>query len=137
MKTLTTAFCLVGVSLVAPPTTFAQRETHQQRQPNSIRNRNQGSITWSGHVDQVMDVSFQQGRTWNKRINGRKGSGEAVFSTSIPRKSVHMTVNQSLGRGKVSIEEQPSRSNGYTCVVRIADRRSGGDQYKFTLTWNN
>jgi hypothetical protein len=141
MKTLTTVLCLLGVSIMpsfmAPPAAFAQRETARQRQPDQIRNRNQGSISWSGHVDQTMDVSFQQGRSWNKRISGREGSGSAVFSMSIPRRSVRMTVNQSLGRGRVTIEEQPTRSNGYTCVVRVADRRSGGDKYKFTLTWDN
>lgn len=143
MKTLTTVLCLLGVavtpSLMVPSAAYAQRERPASTGQNQrqIRNRNQGVITWTGHADQTLDVSFQQSRTWTKRISGRKGNGEAVFSSAMPRKSVEMRVHQLLGRGRVSIQEQPSRSNGYTCVVRISDRRSGGDQYKFTLTWDN
>jgi hypothetical protein len=84
-----------------------------------------------------MEVSFQQNRTWTKRISGRKGSGDAVFASALPRKSVQMTLRPLHGRGRIWIQQQPNRSNSFTCIVRISDRPSGGDQYKFSLTWDN
>ncbi len=102
---------------------------------HQMRNQNKSSVNWEGHADKTMDVSFQQDRTWTRRISGRKGTGDAVFSRPMPRRSLTLTLNQTLGRGRVWIRQQPRASNNYTCVVRISDRPSGGDNYKFTLRW--
>ena len=139
MKTSFTILCALGActlsGVITPPPALAQRESARQRQQNQNRNRIQSSVNWEGHADKLMDVCFQQDRTWTRRVSGRRGKGDAVFSRPMPRKSVTLTLNQTLGRGQVWIRQQPNASNKYTCVVRISDRPSGGDDYKFTLRW--
>jgi hypothetical protein len=39
------------------------------------------------------------------------------------------------GRGEVFIEQQPSRENDFTTVVRIKDARGGASEYEFELQW--
>lgn len=135
-QSLLCAFSIVTLlGAITPPLALAQQENARQRQQNRIRNRNQASVNWEGHADKLMDVCFQQDRTWTRRVSGRKGTGDAVFSRPMPRRSLTLTLNQTLGRGRAWIRQQPSASNNYTCVVRISDRPSGGDNYKFTLRW--
>jgi hypothetical protein len=39
------------------------------------------------------------------------------------------------GRGEVFIEQQPSRDNDFSVVVRIRDTRGGASDYEFELVW--
>ena len=117
-----------GVCTALGAITLPQSHAQQTRNRNHV-------IRWTGHADKLLDVSFRRESTWTKQVSGRKGSGDAVFSSPIPRKNATMTLNQTMGRGSVWIRQQPSASNNYTCIVRISDRLSGGDNYKFTLRW--
>ena len=41
----------------------------------------------------------------------------------------------SRGRGDVIVVQQPNRSNDFTAIVRVVDRRSGYGDYNFDLRW--
>lgn len=41
------------------------------------------------------------------------------------------------GRGRVELLEEPDRRNRYTAIVRIEDRKGGGEEHHFRLTWRN
>ncbi|MCX6367470.1 MAG: hypothetical protein NTX57_12285 [Armatimonadetes bacterium] len=131
MKITRNLLSAVGACTLFGTITVPLAHAHQ------MRNQNQGVIRWTGHADKLLDVSFRRNSTWTTRISGRKGSGDAVFSSPIPRKNATVTLNQTMGRGSVWIRQQPRASNNYTCIVRISDRTSGGDNYKFTLRWAN
>ena len=39
------------------------------------------------------------------------------------------------GRGDIFIEQQPSRENDFTAIVRIKDPKGGASDYEFELQW--
>ena len=44
---------------------------------------------------------------------------------------------QQLGRGKITVQQQPTARNNYTAIVRIEDSKGGADRYRFNLAWDN
>jgi hypothetical protein len=48
---------------------------------------------------------------------------------------VSVSVVKRRGRGEIFVEQQPSRENDYTAVVRVRDSRGGASDYEFDLTW--
>jgi outer membrane biogenesis lipoprotein LolB len=122
---LLTVSLLTGLLLTSPAT--AQRRPRPQMQ--------QDAVVWEGSVDNVTDIYFQQNRVWTRRISGHGGSSEARFSSPIPRRNVRLYLDERMGRGTVSIRQQPNRNNDFTGVVRVEDRPSGARRYKFALNW--
>ena len=57
------------------------------------------------------------------------------FSNSMPYRRVTVQLTNKRGRGEIFIEQQPSRENDFTAVVRIRDTRGGASEYEFELTW--
>jgi hypothetical protein len=114
-------------SLLITSPAAAQRRNHPQMQ--------QGTVVWTGRVDNVTDVYFQQGRAWTRLVSGRPGSSEARFSSPLPRRNVRLSLDERMGRGAVTIRQQPNRSNDFTGIVRIADRPVGARRYQFALNW--
>jgi hypothetical protein len=107
----------------------------QKRQRTNTPQRPWGTIRWSGRVDDVVDIYFQERRSWTKRISGKEVFGEPEFVDSLPLRDVNLTLDMNRGRGRGVIRQQPNRDNDYICIIRIADKRSGSDNYKFTLNW--
>ena len=97
------------------------------------------SARWSGRVDSVSDVYFRQGRSWTETVSGseKKNRGSARFSAPLPRKNVMVGLEREMGRGVISVRQQPKASNNYTAIVRIRDRKSAVGRYQFTLNWDN
>jgi hypothetical protein len=97
-----------------------------------------GRLTWSGVVDDVVEVRIQ-----GRRVEELTRSGVRVRSVradidgaGLPaRDDVTVRVDQREGRGRVALVEQPSARNGYTAVLRVTDARGGPDRYAFTATW--
>jgi hypothetical protein len=48
---------------------------------------------------------------------------------------VTVRLTEKRGRGEIFIEQQPTRDNDFTAVVRIRDPRGGASDYAFTLEW--
>ena len=97
------------------------------------------SARWVGRVDSISDIYFRQGRSWSTTVSGsdRKNRGSARFTAPLPRKNVVVGLEREMGRGVVSVRQQPKASNNYTAIVRIQDRKSAVGRYRFTLNWDN
>jgi hypothetical protein len=53
----------------------------------------------------------------------------------VPFRRVTVRLTVKKARGQVYIEEQPTRANDFTTVVRIKDPRGGASDYEFELNW--
>lgn len=99
--------------------------------------RDVGLVAWRGDVDDVVDIRIQ-----GRRIEYRTRSGQElrnvrydVRGNGLPRRPVTIELDVSRGRGDVIVVQQPNRSNDFTAIVRVVDRRSGYGDYNFDLRW--
>ncbi|MEO7521114.1 MAG: hypothetical protein ABIW79_04805 [Gemmatimonas sp.] len=96
-----------------------------------------GALSWSGRVDDVVDITIH-----GRDIDYRTRSGASVSNVrtrvsggALPHRDGRVTIVGGDGRGSVQVVQQPSRSNGYTAVIRISDPRSGAGAYDFEARW--
>jgi len=95
-----------------------------------------GSMRWRGRVDGYVELRIQGNRVRSIERGGAPTYNEqASFSNPLPRADVRVEVKKRNGRGKVSLLEQPSRSNNYTAVIRIDDNKGGADDYEIEMQW--
>ena len=95
-----------------------------------------GSMTWRGRVDDDVRISIRGGSADVETLGGTPYyDGQPNFSNSLPNRRVTVRLTQKRGRGEIFIEQQPSRENDFTAVVRIRDTRGGASEYEFELTW--
>lgn len=95
-----------------------------------------GRMTWRGRVDDDVRIRIRGGTADVETIGGTAyDDGQPNFSNSLPNRRVTVRVNKIRGRGDVLIEQQPSRENDFTAVVRIKDSRGGAGDYEFELVW--
>ena len=124
LLTLGVALCLLMIFSVATPRAARAARTH--------------TLTWTGRVDSIVDVYFRRGNSWEKVVSGRRIQGRTETSYApLPQRNLRLSLEKDLGRGKVTLRQQPTRSNNYTAIVRVEDRRGGADRYRFTLRWND
>jgi hypothetical protein len=103
--------------------------------PDSGGGRN-GSMSWRGRVDDDVRIRIRGGTANVETIGGTPYyDGQANFSDSLPNRRVTVRLTQQRGRGSIVIEQQPSRENDFTAIVRIRDTRGGASDYEFTLEW--
>lgn len=97
-----------------------------------------GSLTWSGRVDDSVEIVIS-GRTVRYRaVNGNKPTETKYnFSESLPLKNVNVRLSRRSGRGSLQIVERPNYGNGFSTVVKIVDSQSGPDRYSFDLRWDD
>lgn len=95
-----------------------------------------GRMTWRGRVDDDVRIRIRGGTADVETVGGTPYyDSQPNFSNSLPNRRVTVRVNKIRGRGEVFIEQQPSRENDFTAVVRIRDSRGGAAEYEFELTW--
>ena len=95
-----------------------------------------GTISWRGRVDDDVRIRFRGGTAQVETIGGTPyNDGQANFQNSLPYRRVNVSVNKIRGRGDIFIEQQPSRENDFTTIVRIKDTRGGASDYEFQLRW--
>jgi hypothetical protein len=95
-----------------------------------------GRMTWRGRVDDDVRIRIRGGTADVETIGGTPYyDGQPNFSNSLPNRRVNMRLTKNRGRGDVVIEQQPSRENDFTAIIRIRDTRGGADNYEFTLDW--
>ncbi len=99
--------------------------------------RDVGLVAWRGDVDDVVDIRIQ-----GRRIEYRTRSGQELRNVrydvrggGLPRRPVTIELDVSRGRGDVIVVQRPNRSNDFTAIVRVVDRRSGYGDYNFDLRW--
>ena len=61
--------------------------------------------------------------------------GQPNFSASLPARRVTVRLTTKKGRGEIFIEQQPSRDNDFSAVIRIRDTKGGASDYEFELAW--
>ncbi len=95
-----------------------------------------GRMTWRGRVDDDIRIIVRGGTAQVETIGGTPYyDAVSNFTASLPPRRVNVSVVKRRGRGEVFIEQQPSRENDYSAVVRIRDPRGGAAEYEFDLSW--
>jgi hypothetical protein len=95
-----------------------------------------GRINWKGRVDDDVRITFQGGTADVETLGGTEYSdSQPNFTNSLPSRRVTVRLEKRRGRGEVYIEQQPTRQNNFSVVVRIKDTRGGASDYDFDLVW--
>ena len=95
-----------------------------------------GRMTWRGRVDDDVRIRIRGGTADVETIGGTPYyDGQPNFSNSLPYRRVTVRLTNKRGRGEIFIEQQPSRENDFTAIVRIRDTRGGASEYEFELQW--
>ena len=95
-----------------------------------------GRMTWRGRVDDDVRIKIRGGTADVETLGGTPYyDSQPNFSNSLPNRRVTVRLTEKRGRGEIFIEQQPSRENDFTVVVRIRDTRGGASDYAFTLEW--
>lgn len=101
------------------------------------QNGGAGSLSWSGRVDDVVEIQIS-----GRRVDAITRSGVRVSDVNsnirgggLPTRNVNLRIDQRSGRGSIAVVQQPSSWNGYTAIIRINDSRSGAAYYDFTAYW--
>jgi len=95
-----------------------------------------GRMTWRGRVDDDVRIRIRGGSADVETIGGTPYyDGQPNFFNSLPNRRVTVRLTAKRGRGEIFIEQQPSRENDFTAVVRIRDTRGGASDYEFELQW--
>ncbi|HEX6719092.1 MAG TPA: hypothetical protein VF088_18435 [Pyrinomonadaceae bacterium] len=95
-----------------------------------------GRMTWRGRVDDDVRIRIRGGTADVETIGGTPYyDAQPNFSDSLPYRRVTVRLTQKRGRGDIFVEQQPSRENDYTAVIRIKDPKGGASDYEFTLEW--
>jgi hypothetical protein len=95
-----------------------------------------GRMTWRGRVDDDVRIRIRGGTAEIETIGGTEyQDSQPNFSNSLPNRRVTVRLTAQRGRGEIFIEQQPSRENDFTAVVRIKDPRAGASEYAFELQW--
>ena len=95
-----------------------------------------GRMSWRGRVDDDVRIVIRGGTATVETIGGTPYYDASTnFTASLPRRRVNVTLTVRRARGDVIVEQQPSRENDFTAVVRIRDPRGGAFDYEFELTW--
>ena len=98
--------------------------------------RSSGHMTWKGRVDDDVRITIRGGTAEVETIGGSPyNNSTQSFSASLPPRRVNVSLQVKKGRGEVFIEQQPSRENDYTAIVRIKDPKGGASDYEFELSW--
>jgi hypothetical protein len=95
-----------------------------------------GRMTWRGKVDDDVRIRIRGGTADVETIGGTPYyDAQPNFYNSLPNRRVTVQLTQKRGRGEIFIEQQPTRENDFTAVIRIRDARGGASDYEFELTW--
>ena len=95
-----------------------------------------GRMTWRGRVDDDVRIRIRGGSADVETIGGTAYyDAQPNFFNSLPNRRVTVRLTAKRGRGEVFIEQQPTRENDFTAVVRIKDSRGGASDYEFELSW--
>jgi len=96
-----------------------------------------GTLHWSGAVDGEVEIRIQ-GRSVNyQALSGSRPVDvrSDVSGRPLGNGSGGVEVRASLGRGSVSVVQQPSSYNGYTAIIRVRDPQGGYGRYDFDVSW--
>jgi hypothetical protein len=93
------------------------------------------ALQWSGDVDDNIVIHLVSGGVTYRTVSGKDPRGVQSSFAGIPQGAAHLTVNQTEGRGSVTVIQQPTAQNGYAATLRVVDPQRGYGHYAFNLTW--
>jgi hypothetical protein len=95
-----------------------------------------GRMTWRGRVDDDVRIRIRGGSADVETIGGSPYyDAQPNFFNSLPNRRVTVRLTEKRGRGEVFVEQQPTRENDFTAIVRIRDPKGGASDYAFTIEW--
>jgi hypothetical protein len=99
--------------------------------------RNDGSVRWSGSVDDEVEIRIQGRNVETRRLSGNvvRDVRANLNGRALPRRDLQVNVRQRQGRGSVTVVQQPGQYNGYTAVIRVRDPQGGYGHYDFDVNW--
>jgi len=107
------------------------------RRPGRRRGTATGTLLWNGRVDNVVHIVLRGGDVSEERIAGPLSRNNHRLSGILPRRPSVVSVNKLDGRGRARVIQQPSRTNDYTAIVEVFDRRRGADNYRLNISWTS
>ena len=100
------------------------------------RGTNTGTLTWSGRVDNRVNVIIQGNNVRNEDVTGSGFQpGSQNLNGVLPRRPATVSVIKRDGRGNAFVLQQPTRANNYTAIVQISDDKRGDDNYRLDISW--
>jgi hypothetical protein len=104
--------------------------------PWGSRGRGSSALRWSGEVDSEIEIRIRGNSVTYRTLSGNTlRSARIEGPRGIPRANGQIVIDHEMGRGSVSVIEQPSARNDYTAVIRVHDPRSGYGRYEFDVRW--
>lgn len=95
-----------------------------------------GNLTWSGNVDDVVQLKIRGNSLETKTLSGREVSSPNYnFTSPLPNRRVDVEIDKKKGRGTVKILQQPRRENDFTTVIEIRDTSGGSRDYELEIYW--
>lgn len=95
-----------------------------------------GRMTWRGTVDDDVRILVRGGTAQVETIGGSPYYDAVTnFTASLPFRRINVALQKRRGRGQIFVEQQPTRQNNFTAVIRIKDPRGGASDYEFDLSW--
>ena len=95
-----------------------------------------GQMTWRGTVDDDVRIIIRGGTAEVETVGGSPYYDAVTnFTSALPSRRANVTVTRRRGRGEVFVEQQPSRENNYTAIIRVRDTRGGASQYEIDVNW--
>jgi hypothetical protein len=110
----------------------------QRRGPSPGRSLGRGEerLTWTGYVDDEVNVECRGNECRPQTIRGAAAQGDRFsFTRPLPALELRTSLDDVQGRGEVQLVNQPAAHNGYTAKVRIRDSQGGSGEYAFSLYW--
>lgn len=95
-----------------------------------------GNLTWTGIVDDVVQLKIRGSSVEVKAISGRDVSNANYnFTSPLPNRRVDIEIDKKKGRGNVRVLQQPRRENDFTTVIEIKDTSGGARDYELEIYW--
>ena len=103
--------------------------------PGQGRGTATGTISWSGRVDNRVNIVIRGSEVTNQPVAGTFRTGFQNMNGVLPRRNSTVSVSKTEGRGTAFVTQQPNRSNNYTAIVQVSDPRGGDDEYRLDIRW--
>lgn len=99
--------------------------------PFALHAQEQSIGTFNGRVDKEVRITLRGGDVSSTTLSGTELRSRYHLTSPLPQQEGTVRVAVNAGRGEVSVVQQPMASNGYTAIIRVYDRASGADVYRF------
>lgn len=95
-----------------------------------------GRVVWRGRVDQRVNIVVS-GSDVQSIDDSNSGLNNVDFTINgyLASRNGNVSVRKRVGRGSVTILQQPNASNDYQAIVQIFDPNRGDDEYEVEITW--